>query len=131
MTEMAVDRSQEDRNQEGKERCHFLINGLDAILWEADPNTLQFSFGSERAEAILGYPVEQWLKEPNFWVDRKFETEGRGRLECKRDLRIISSLYSFNVADHCFRIMNEGLLCEASRVERRQLKNSQSLCQSL
>ena len=56
-------------NHESEERCRLLIHGLDAIIWEADTTTLQFSFVSERAEAILGYPVEQWLKEPTFWVD--------------------------------------------------------------
>ncbi len=65
-----VERSQlEEKKHDGEERCHLLIQGLDAIIWEADPTTLQFSFVSARAEAILGYPIEQWLKEPNFWVD--------------------------------------------------------------
>ncbi len=59
----------ESRNNASEERCRLLIHGLDAIIWEADPTTLQFSFVSERAEAILGYPIEQWLKEPNFWVE--------------------------------------------------------------
>ena len=54
---------------ESEERCSLLIQGLDAIIWEADPSTLQFSFVSARAETILGYPTEQWLKEPNFWVE--------------------------------------------------------------
>ena len=54
---------------ESEERCRLLIQGLDAIIWEADPSTLQFSFVSDRAEAILGYPTEQWLKEPNFWAE--------------------------------------------------------------
>ncbi|MGO9952696.1 MAG: PAS domain S-box protein [Dissulfurispiraceae bacterium] len=59
----------ESRNNASEERCRLLIHGLDAIIWEADPTTLQFSFVSERAKAILGYPIEQWLKEPNFWVE--------------------------------------------------------------
>ncbi len=44
-----------------------LIQGLDAIVWEADPRTWQFTFVSERAEDVLGYPVENWY-EPGFWV---------------------------------------------------------------
>ncbi len=66
---MAGDINLESRNNASEERCRLLIHGLDAIIWEADPTTLQFSFVSERAEAILGYPIEQWLKEPNFWVE--------------------------------------------------------------
>jgi PAS domain S-box-containing protein len=47
-----------------------LVEDLDAIVWEADPQSLQFTFVSGRAEAILGYPVDQWLHVPTFWIDR-------------------------------------------------------------
>ena len=46
-----------------------LINSLDGIVWEADAKTFQFSFVSQQAERILGYPAEDWLK-PDFWVSR-------------------------------------------------------------
>ncbi|MCX5733282.1 MAG: GAF domain-containing protein [candidate division NC10 bacterium] len=49
-------------------RFRELVQGLDAIVWEVDPSTLRCSFVSERAEAILGYPAEQWLTEADFWV---------------------------------------------------------------
>jgi PAS domain S-box-containing protein len=45
-----------------------LINSLDAIVWEADAETFQFTFVSPQAERILGYPISRWL-EPNFWRD--------------------------------------------------------------
>ncbi|MFN2615917.1 MAG: PAS domain S-box protein [Thermoleophilaceae bacterium] len=57
------------RTAEVKNPHEELLQGLDAIVWEADPETLQFSFVSERAEQILGYPVRDWLAQPNFWVD--------------------------------------------------------------
>ncbi len=66
---MAEDSSQGHQNNDSRERCRLLIHGLDAIIWEADPVTLQFSFVNRRAEAILGYPIDQWLNEPNFWVE--------------------------------------------------------------
>ena len=46
-----------------------LVQGLDAIVWEADATTFQFTFISERVEALLGYPVERWLSELRFWAD--------------------------------------------------------------
>jgi PAS domain S-box-containing protein len=49
-----------------EQRFRELVNGLDAVVWEADPDTLQFSFVSRRAEQLLGYPPEQWLREPGF-----------------------------------------------------------------
>lgn len=54
-----------------REEHHFadIVQGLDAIVWEADAATWQFTFVNERAQAILGYPVEQWLTESDFWVN--------------------------------------------------------------
>lgn len=40
-----------------------------AIVWEADATTPEFTFVSPSAEDILGYPVEQWLDQPDFWVN--------------------------------------------------------------
>ena len=44
-----------------------LLNGIGAILWEADARTFAFKFVSREAEQVLGYPVEQWVNEPDFW----------------------------------------------------------------
>ena len=50
---------------------YALIHGLNAIIWEADPDTLRYTFVSERAEQILGYPVERWLEGDGleFWTN--------------------------------------------------------------
>ena len=48
-------------------RFEELVQGLDAIVWEADPQTLALTFVSEYAETMLGYPVDRWLDEPQFW----------------------------------------------------------------
>ena len=45
--------------RESEERHRSLVQGVDAIVWEADAATWQFTFMSQRAEAVLGYPVEQ------------------------------------------------------------------------
>jgi PAS domain S-box-containing protein len=52
-----------------------LVQGLDAIVWEttlvggdaALTRARPFSFVSQRAEPILGYPVDRWMKTPQFW----------------------------------------------------------------
>lgn len=51
------------------DRFKDLVESLDAIVWEADAKTLRFSFVSPQAEHMLGYPVERWLEEDNFWVN--------------------------------------------------------------
>ncbi|MDQ3981668.1 MAG: SpoIIE family protein phosphatase, partial [Actinomycetota bacterium] len=40
---------------------------LGAIFWEADAETFEFAFVSQRAEDLLGYPLERWLL-PGFWA---------------------------------------------------------------
>ena len=45
-----------------------LVQSINAIVWEVDVRSFAFTFVSEQAEPILGYPVEQWLREPNFWA---------------------------------------------------------------
>jgi len=46
-----------------------LVNSIDGVVWEMDVATFCFTFVSERAVQILGYPVEQWLDDPAFWQD--------------------------------------------------------------
>lgn len=46
-----------------------LIQSIDGIVWEADVHTLEFSFVSQQAERLLGYPIERWTTEPGFWID--------------------------------------------------------------
>ena len=44
-----------------------LVNGLGGIVWEADADTFRFTFVSEEAERILGFPASAWLDAPDFW----------------------------------------------------------------
>lgn len=44
-----------------------LIESLEAIVWKAEPASLRFTFVSKQAEAILGYPREQWYRQ-DFWA---------------------------------------------------------------
>jgi two-component system, cell cycle sensor histidine kinase and response regulator CckA len=44
-----------------------LVNSLGGIVWEADGLTFRFTFVSDQAESLLGYPVARWLAEPDFW----------------------------------------------------------------
>jgi PAS domain S-box-containing protein len=50
-------------------RFEDLVNSVDGIVWEADAENFAFSFVSDQAERILGYPKEKWLYEPTFWKD--------------------------------------------------------------
>jgi len=56
------------RVSEIEHRYRGLIDRLDAIFWEADAATFEFTYVSPRAEPLLGYPIERWLDEPGFWA---------------------------------------------------------------
>jgi PAS domain S-box-containing protein len=65
----AIDHNRQyQRVQEAHARFAGLVDGLDAIVWEADPITLELTFVSHRAESLLGYPLCQWLGDPSFWT---------------------------------------------------------------
>jgi PAS domain S-box-containing protein len=50
-----------------EQRLLDLVNSVAAIVAEADATTWRFSFVSRSAEAILGYPVADWMTE-GFWA---------------------------------------------------------------
>ncbi len=62
-----------------QERLQELVQALDAIVWEAEPVDLRFTFLSRRAEDLLGYPIERWLSEPDLFASR-FHREDRDRV---------------------------------------------------
>lgn len=64
--------------------CEF----VGAILWRADPETLQFTYVSGQARAILGYWLERWTGETNFWQRHLFpDDRERVAAVCEKILR--------------------------------------------
>lgn len=63
----------------GEEHDRFkeLLQSLDAIVWEMDACTWRFTYVSERAVKILGYPLSEWYENPNFWQDVLLHPEDR------------------------------------------------------
>lgn len=56
--------------QESTERLQLLIEGVNAIVWEADARSRQFTFVSRQAENVLGYPLKAWFSDPSFLANR-------------------------------------------------------------
>jgi PAS domain S-box-containing protein len=50
-------------------RYRELVDDIDGVVWEADASSgpLRMTFVSSRAEALIGYPVTQWLIAPGCW----------------------------------------------------------------
>ncbi|WP_157385788.1 EAL domain-containing protein [Methylosarcina fibrata] len=49
-----------------EEQFRKLVHTQSAIVWRANPLTMQFLFVNDEAENILGYPVRDWLDDPSF-----------------------------------------------------------------
>lgn len=60
---------QEERIALEKEanRLETLLNGVNAVLLDVNPETNDFTYVSEGAHELLGFPVDKWL-EANFWL---------------------------------------------------------------
>lgn len=52
-----------------------LINAIDGIVWECNPENHRFTFISDKVLDILGYTKEQWLADEDFWEKHLFETD--------------------------------------------------------
>lgn len=55
-----------------------LLNGLAAVVWEMDAETLRLTFTSRNIEAVFGHPYERWVQDRDFWVKR-LHPEDRSR----------------------------------------------------
>lgn len=51
-----------------QQRFRDIVNTTDGLVWEADAKTFDFTFVSQQAERLLGYPAADWLQ-PGFWVE--------------------------------------------------------------
>lgn len=52
------------------ERVRFsnLVDSVDGIVWEVDAETFAFTYVSQQAERLFGYPTEEWYQ-PGFWAE--------------------------------------------------------------
>ncbi len=56
------------REQASQRKYRELVDSLhNAVIWTAEPQTLQFTFVSPSVERILGYPLENWSAFPDFF----------------------------------------------------------------
>ena len=58
-------------------RLRGLVDGLDAVIWEADASTGTFTFVSEGVRNVLGFAAADWLSSPTFWADHIHPEERR------------------------------------------------------
>ena len=87
---------------DARTRYQELVEGLDAIVWEAMPSSLAFTFVSSKTEQILGYPSTQWTANPRFWrniihpedrerITRHLTGIDETKPECELEYRVLRS----------------------------------------
>jgi PAS domain S-box-containing protein len=59
LTDMALQRS--------IRQFETLVNSIEGIVWQAELPSFRFTFVSQQAERLLGYPLSSWLEQPQFW----------------------------------------------------------------
>jgi len=64
----------------GESQYEQLVASIDGIVWELDTRTFQFTFVSQQAQRLLGYPLEQWFT-PGFWVNHLHQDDSAWALE--------------------------------------------------
>jgi PAS domain S-box-containing protein len=85
-----------------QQKYYSLIQSIPGVVWEYDLELDRFSFVSDRAEALLGYPVEAWLSQPDFWRSRIYSADLdttmqvydnalRNRQNCEFEYRLVTA----------------------------------------
>lgn len=96
-------RKNEEQLRASEARFAGLVQNLDGIIWKAESPFVRFSFVSQQAERILGYPLGRWLGEPNFWAEHILPEDRAAamqfRLECGRERKSGSFAYRLLRAD--------------------------------
>lgn len=70
-------RQMEEALRRSEQQHADLLHSLNAICWEADPDTLAFRFVTQEAERLLGYPLARWIGDPTFWTHQLVHPEDR------------------------------------------------------
>ncbi|OUC12961.1 MAG: hypothetical protein B0A82_19630 [Alkalinema sp. CACIAM 70d] len=87
---------------QSRQKYYSLIQSVNGIVWEYDLQTDRFIFVSQKAEEMLGYPLSDWLNEPNFWrnhvyaadlanIEHHFEQAIQTQQSCEMEYRMIAA----------------------------------------
>ncbi len=74
----------EDEKQLAEERNGVILNQARMITWEANPQTLDFTFLSGPCQQLSGYSREKWI-EAGFWREHLLDCDARSAFEQLRE----------------------------------------------
>lgn len=86
-----------------KRRVEAILNSIDGVLWQRDPDTLEFTYVSPQCLQVAGCPADQLLSTPHFWRDRihpdDVERVVRAWLSCTASWEPYTCEYRVNTVD--------------------------------
>jgi PAS domain S-box-containing protein len=59
--------SQDEALSFSQQKMQVLIDSIDGVVWECDPEKFRFSFISRQCGRILGFSPEEWVADAGFW----------------------------------------------------------------
>lgn len=71
----------EQRMIASKEKYQSLIETIDGVIWETDPNTMKITYISEQSKTLLGYEPDEWLNSDALWMQRLHPEDRKTTLE--------------------------------------------------
>lgn len=112
--------------QDSEKRFRDLVDGLDAIVWEANAETRQFSFISHQVENLFLFSVDEWLAAAEFFKEQIFPDDmdmvldayrrsAEQGVDCQLEYRRVAKDGSIIWVRDNIRIMDSG-------VEQKQLR---------
>lgn len=84
--QLKLNRAVAEQFRQSEQQYRRLVNSIDGIVWQADFPSLRFSFVSQQAERLLGYPVSAWLEQDEFWQQHIHQEDRQKALELFSEL---------------------------------------------
>ncbi|MHC4196206.1 MAG: PAS domain-containing protein, partial [Planctomycetota bacterium] len=77
--------------RESEQKYRNLADNLNALVYRAEPRTLQTTYVNRTVKRFYGYSVKEWLSEPALWENSIYPEDKKRTLkkfrEAKRDLK--------------------------------------------
>ena len=58
--------------ERSEQRYRQLVDSAQVVLWRASADSFRFSFVNNEAQALLGFPIAEWIDTPGFWQRQIF-----------------------------------------------------------
>ncbi|MFK8011618.1 MAG: EAL domain-containing protein [Marinicellaceae bacterium] len=101
-----LDRQKKDL-MDSKEQYQQLIEQHPVILWRQNVNKKKMSYISKKVESAYGYPLQDWLKNENFWLNH-IHKDDRNKIKTKI-VKSLKNKKSFEL-DYRFITANDSIV---------------------